>query len=106
MCNHGLSSEQSGTIKLIFLSKEVESLSFATDISSLIDLFGRVFIVALFITSGIEKMLNFDSTIIYMEKYNIPEGKQLGLKLKKIEEQWIKNDFTVLDNEIEQIFKN
>ena len=40
-----------------------------------------------------------------MEKYNIPEGKQLGLKLKKIEEQWIKNDFTVLDNEIEQIFK-
>ena len=41
-----------------------------------------------------------------MEKYNIPEGKQLGLKLKKIEEQWIKNNFTVLDNEIEQIFKN
>ena len=41
-----------------------------------------------------------------MEKYNIPEGKQLGLKLKKIEEQWIKNDFIVLDNEIEQIFKN
>jgi len=41
-----------------------------------------------------------------MKKYNIPEGKQLGLKLKKIEEQWIKNDFTVLDNEIEQIFKN
>ena len=41
-----------------------------------------------------------------MEKYNIREGKQLGLKLKKIEEQWIKNDFTVLDNEIEQIFKN
>ncbi len=41
-----------------------------------------------------------------MEKYNIPEGKQLGLKLKKIEERWIKNDFTVLDNEIDQIFKN
>ena len=41
-----------------------------------------------------------------MEKYNVPEGKQLGLKLKKIEEQWIKNDFTVLDNEIEQIIKN
>ena len=41
-----------------------------------------------------------------MEKYNIPEGKQLGLKLKKIEEQWIKNNFIVLDNEIEQIFKN
>ena len=41
-----------------------------------------------------------------MEKYNIPEGKQLGLKLKKIEEQWIKNDFSVLDNEIDQFFKN
>ena len=40
--------------------------------SSLIDLFGRVFIAALFITSGIEKILNFDSTIIYMEKFNIP----------------------------------
>ena len=41
-----------------------------------------------------------------MEKYNIPEGRKLGLKLKKIEEQWIKNDFIVLDNEIDQIFKN
>ena len=40
--------------------------------SSLIDLFGRVFIAALFITSGIEKILNFDSTIIYMEEFNIP----------------------------------
>ena len=30
----------------------------------------------------------------------------LKMAIKKIEEQWIKNDFTVLDNEIDQIFKN
>ena len=41
-----------------------------------------------------------------MEKYKIPEGKQLGLKLKLIEEQWIKNNFKISDHQVEKIVKD
>ena len=43
---------------------------------------------------------------VLMAKYKIPEGKQLGLKLKKIEEEWVKNDFKISDEQIEQIVNN
>ena len=41
-----------------------------------------------------------------MEKYKIPEGKQLGLKLKLIEELWIKNNFKISDHQVEKIIKD
>ena len=41
-----------------------------------------------------------------MEKYKIPEGKQLGLKLKLIEELWIKNNFKISDHQVEKIVKD
>ena len=31
-----------------------------------------------------------------MKKYEIPEGKQLGEKLKKIEKEWVKNNFILV----------
>jgi len=40
---------------------------------------------------------------ILMKKYKIPEGKQLGLKLKMIEEEWVKNNFKISDKEINTI---
>ena len=40
-----------------------------------------------------------------MAKYNIPEGKILGNKLKMIEEMWVKNDFQILDKQIQKIIK-
>ena len=43
---------------------------------------------------------------VLMTKYKIPEGKQLGLKLKKIEEEWVKNDFKISNEQIEQIVNN
>ena len=43
---------------------------------------------------------------VLMTKYKIPEGKQLGLKLKKIEEEWVKNDFKISDEQIEKIVNN
>ena len=43
---------------------------------------------------------------VLMVKYKIPEGKQLGLKLKIIEEEWVKNDFKISDEQIEQIVNN
>ena len=41
-----------------------------------------------------------------MEKYNIPEGKLLGVKLKKIEEKWIDGNFNVSEREIALILKS
>ena len=41
-----------------------------------------------------------------MTKYKIPEGKQLGSKLKIIEEKWVNNNFRISDIQVEQIIKN
>ena len=41
-----------------------------------------------------------------MKKYEIPEGKQLGEKLKKIEEEWIKNNFRITDEQLNNIVNN
>ena len=41
-----------------------------------------------------------------MTKYKIPEGKQLGSKLKIIEEKWVNNNFKISDIQVEQIVKN
>ena len=38
-----------------------------------------------------------------MSKYKIPKGKQLGIKLKLIEEEWVKNNFEISDKEIDNI---
>ena len=42
---------------------------------------------------------------VLMTKYNIPEGKILGNKLKIIEEVWVKNGFQILDKQIQKIIK-
>ena len=41
-----------------------------------------------------------------MKKFNIPEGKQLGAKLKIIEEEWVKNNFEISDKQINNIIDN
>ena len=38
-----------------------------------------------------------------IEKFDISEGKLLGIKLKKIEEKWINNDFKVSEKEVSQV---
>jgi tRNA nucleotidyltransferase/poly(A) polymerase len=43
---------------------------------------------------------------ILMEKYNIPKGRELGNKLKAIEEVWTTNNFKISDQEVEKIIKN
>jgi poly(A) polymerase len=40
-----------------------------------------------------------------MSKYNIPEGKILGNKLKMIEEMWVQNGFQISDKQIQKIIK-
>ena len=41
-----------------------------------------------------------------IEKYNYKEGKELGIKLKEIEELWIKNSFKISEEEVDSIVNN
>jgi len=41
-----------------------------------------------------------------IEKYNIPEGRDLGMKLKAIEEVWTDNNFQISEKEIQEIVSN
>ena len=38
-----------------------------------------------------------------MQKYDIPEGKTLGNKLKIIEEEWVNNNFQLSEKQINKI---
>ena len=43
---------------------------------------------------------------LLMKRYEIPQGKQLGEKLKVIEEEWVNNDFKISDKEVDNIINN
>ena len=46
------------------------------------------------------------SADLLMKKYEIPEGKQLGEKLKIIEEEWVKNNFKISEQQVDFIINN
>ena len=41
-----------------------------------------------------------------MEKFDIKEGRELGQKLKNLENIWVNNSFSISDKEIEKAFSN
>ena len=41
-----------------------------------------------------------------MEKYNIKEGKELGDKLKNLENLWVENSFKINDKDVDNVFSN
>ncbi len=43
---------------------------------------------------------------LLMSKFQIPEGKTLGNKLKRIEETWVQNGFQISDKQVQQIVKS
>ena len=43
---------------------------------------------------------------ILMEKYQIPKGKELGNKLKAIEEIWTSNNFKISEKDVQKILSN
>ncbi len=43
---------------------------------------------------------------VLMTKYKISEGKQLGTKLKMIEEEWVKNNFQISEKQVDNIINN
>ena len=46
------------------------------------------------------------SAEMIMKKFNIPEGKELGLKLKTIEKEWVENNFEISSQKIDNIIKD
>ena len=44
--------------------------------------------------------------ITLMTKYKIPEGKDLELKLKKIENKWVDNNFKISEKEVQKLINN
>ena len=42
----------------------------------------------------------------YLMKYGVQEGPQMGKVLNKIEEEWIKNNFKITKNEIQEIIRS
>ena len=44
--------------------------------------------------------------ITLMTKYNIPEGVDLGRKLKLIEERWVDNNFQISEKEVEKLISS
>ena len=43
------------------------------------------------------------SAKLLMKKYDIPEGKTLGDKLKIIEQEWVNNNFQLSEKQIDKI---
>jgi len=43
---------------------------------------------------------------VMMEKYNLKEGKELGQKLKFLENLWVENNFSISEKEVEKTFLN
>ena len=41
---------------------------------------------------------------IIMKKYNLKEGKELGQKLKHLENLWVENSFNISEKEVENTF--
>ena len=61
-------------------------------------------LIEIFETKQIPVMPLKANTLI--EKYQIQEGKELGEKLKIIEEIWVNNDFNISEKEIQKIVSN
>ena len=65
-------------------------------------------IIAVLLSYIIEKkipIMPFKANTL-MEKFNIPEGKELGNKLKMIENVWSNNNFQISEKEVQEIINN
>ena len=99
---------------VFFILKKVFQFSFANTLESLAA--ARVSIKAIGVKTmqGIHMpkkgLITWESArfspVVIIEKYNIPEGKELGNKLKMIEEFWTDNNFQISENEVKKILNN
>ena len=99
-----------------FSEKNFHKLVYYNDKSLAIDLIDFKICVS---TKDITKMIKLKKLIIetnkpifpikaknLIEEYNLKEGKELGTKLKKIEDVWVQNNFKITNQEVNRIINN
>ena len=99
-----------------FSEKNFHKLVYYNDKSFVIDLIDFKICVS---KKDITKMIKLKKLIIetnkpifpikaknLIEEYNLKEGKELGTKLKKIEDVWVQNNFKITNQEINRIINN
>ena len=99
-----------------FSEKNFHKLVYYNDKSLVIDLIDFKICVS---KKDITKMIKLKKLIIetnkpifpikaknLIEEYNLKEGKELGTKLKKIEDAWVQNNFKITNQEVNRIINN
>ena len=99
-----------------FLEKNFLKLVYYNDKSLVIDLIDFKICVS---KKDITKMIKLKKLIIetnkpifpikaknLIEEYNLKEGRELGTKLKKIEDVWVQNNFKITNQEVNRIINN
>ena len=99
-----------------FSEKNFHKLVYYNDKSLVIDLINFKICVS---KKDITKMIKLKKLIIetnkpifpikaknLIEEYNLKEGKELGTKLKKIEDIWVQNNFKITNQEVNRIINN
>ena len=99
-----------------FSEKNLHKLVYYNDKSLVIDLIDFKICVS---KKDITKMIKLKNSIIetnkpifpikaknLIEEYNLKEGKELGTKLKKIEDVWVQNNFKITNQEVNRIINN
>ena len=99
-----------------FSEKNLHKLVYYNDKSLVIDLIDFKICVS---KKDITKMIKLKKSIIetnkpifpikaknLIEEYNLKEGKELGTKLKKIEDIWVQNNFKITNQEVNRIINN
>ena len=99
-----------------FSEKNFHKLVYYNDKSLVIDLIDFKICIS---KKDITKMIKLKNSIIetnkpifpikaknLIEEYNLKEGKELGTKLKKIEDIWVQNNFKITNQEVNRIINN
>ena len=99
-----------------FSEKNLHKLVYYNDKSLVIDLIDFKICVS---KKDITKMIKLKNSIIetnkpifpikaknLIEEYNLKEGRELGTKLKKIEDVWVQNNFKITNQEVNRIINN
>ena len=99
-----------------FSEKNLHKLVYYNDKSLVIDLIDFKICI---LKKDITKMIKLKNSIIetnkpifpikaknLIEEYNLKEGKELGTKLKKIEDTWVQNNFKITNQEVNRIINN
>ena len=99
-----------------FSEKNLHKLVYYNDKSLVIDLIDFKICIS---KKDITKMIKLKNSIIetnkpifpikaknLIEEYNLKEGKELGTKLKKIEDIWVRNNFKITNQEVNRIINN